>query len=51
MHKVQQPPPQSSLVTLYNDLIDTALVLQAMRDSDPKKAMTLSEFKKRKRHA
>jgi len=48
MKKSQEKSSSISLVTLYNDLIDTALVLKSMRDSDPKKAVSLQDYKKTK---
>ena len=33
------------LIEIYNDLIDTVKVLEAIRDDDPKKAISFSDFK------
>ncbi|MGE3278400.1 MAG: hypothetical protein AB7J40_01175 [Candidatus Altimarinota bacterium] len=48
MKKIQDKKSASPLVSLYNDLIDTALVLKSMRDSDPNKAVSFEEYKKKR---
>ena len=51
MNKIANIHGKIDLVALYEDLIDTALVLEAMRVSNPKKAISLSEYKKTYSHA